>query len=187
MLAVLALAVSACAPASTLPPPAPTLAPTETEAPPSTPTPTPAPLTALTLTPILVQPGDLPAGFSAAQVRDAPPGMFDDLPAWGWAVYQQLARGDDTGGGITVISYDDTGALADAYNLVRSGMGDALEMDDLGERAALTMLGFGPGGGDVAFTRCGLLIHIRMVGADRDGLTAYAQRLDKRLQSLPCP
>jgi len=52
---------------------------------------------------IVIRPGDLPAGFSAAQVRDKPPAMFNQVPDPDRAIYQQLEHRGGTGGGITIL------------------------------------------------------------------------------------
>jgi len=167
-----------------------------------TPTATPIPLSELDLEPLLIQPGDLPAGFSGAQIKDVAPSMFDDLPAAENTIDQRFERGGDTAGGVTVFLYGSTSKIEEAYALLMSIEADyvALLTDDMnvqtvtgvGEQAIVSVVSLSMGGftlesSDLDFVRCSAVVHIRMVGvADIDTIRAYAKRLDKRLEPVVC-
>jgi len=170
--------------------------PTDTPVPPTptnTPTPSAIPLSELELEPLLIQPGDLPAGFSGAQVRDVAPGMFDETPTAENAISQQFERGGDTAGGVAVLLYDSKSEIEEAYALFVSGMaGNVQTVTGVGEQAAvsvwsLSVLGITRKGSELLFIRCGAVAHIRMADVvDIDTITAYAKRLDSRLEPVVC-
>lgn len=190
-------------PTSTLPPTQ-TPVPTNTPVPPTptnTPTATPIPLSELDLEPLLIQPGDLPAGFSGAQVKDVAPSLFDDLPTAENTMDQRFERGGDTAGGVTVFLYDSTSEIEEAYALIMSIEADyALIMGGMnvqtvagvGEQAIVSVLSLPVGGftlesSDLAFIRCNAVVHIRMADVvDIDTIRVYAKRLDSRLESVVC-
>ncbi len=224
---VIILPLTACAPAPTatdtppatptdtpLPTPTNTQEPTNTPVPPTptntpvppsptnTPTATPIPLSELDLEPLLIQPGDLPAGFSGAQVKDVAPNMFDDLSAAENTIDQRFERGGDTAGGVTVFLYDSTSEIEEAYALLMSIEADYVVLltggmniqtvTGVGEQAIVSVLSFSVGGfalesSDLAFIRCNAVVHIRMAGVvDIDTIKAYAKRLDSRLEPVVC-
>jgi hypothetical protein len=59
------------------------------------PTTTPVPLSEIQLESIIIQEGDLPAGFSEAQIRDEAPERFRELPEAQNTIYQQLEKNGD--------------------------------------------------------------------------------------------
>jgi len=174
--------------------------PTHTPMPTNTPTPTPIPLSELRLEPLLIQPGDLPAGFSGAQVKDVAPSLFDDLPTAENTIDQRFERGGDTAGGVTVFLYDSTSEIEEAYALIMSIEADSSIMGGMnvqavagvGEQAIVSVLslsvwGFTLESSDLAFIRCNAVVHIGMVGVvDIDTIKAYAKRLDSRLEPVVC-
>ena len=176
--------------------------PTHTPMPTNTPTPTPIPLSELRLEPLLIQPGDLPAGFSVAQVKDVAPSMFDDLPSAENTIDQRFERGGDTAGGVTVFLYDSTSEIEEAYALLMSIEADYVALltggmnvqtvTGVGEQAIVSVLSLSVGGftlesSDLAFIRCNAVVHIRMAGVvDIDTIKAYAKRLDSRLEPVVC-
>ena len=89
-----------------------TATPTLTPTPIPTATPTLIPLSEIDLEPLLVQPGDLPVGYSASQVRGGMPDDFSTLPTAENVITQLFEKnGDigvfgDIGGSVTVLLYE---------------------------------------------------------------------------------
>lgn len=142
----------------------------------------------LDLGPVLIQPGDLPAGYSGAQIRDSLPGMLDvsaePLPQPINQVYQEFERNGSASGGVAVMIYDTLAKALVSYDLIvkwpMGGRGQTSEMDNLGEQARSS-------GTDWLLQRCSTLVYIRMTGtAGYEGRLAYAQKLDERLTELVC-
>lgn len=157
----------------------------------STAVPTALPLEALDLEPLLVQPGDLPAGMSGAQVRDTAPKMFDGMPGAQRTAYQQFARGSEPAGGVAVFLYEADADRDQGYGFVLGGMGPTVTVEGVGDHATATepskevaaLLNFS----DLLFQRCHAVAHIRMTGTDAAAsIAAYAKRLDKRLSAVVC-
>ena len=140
------------------------------------------------LEPLLIQAGDLPAGMTGAQVRDTAPAMFDAVPKPDKAAYQQLQKNGSQVGGVTVLLYSAGDALSQAYTTVVDGMDDnAQPIAGVGEKAVVSENEVLVKLVEFAFTRCSALAHVRMVfSGNRDEVTAYAKRLDTRLQSAIC-
>ena len=174
-------------------------APTPTPLPSPTATAMAIPLSDLELEPVLVVSGDLPAGYSGAQVRSTPPDMFDGIRGYEQVIYQQFGN-DSQAGGLTVFLFASGGDRDAAYESMTEDFGNTEvspdyillvdDLSDLGEAAHYASfdgktipLDFI----DLAFTHCHALVHIRMGGMTQlDAVTAYAVRLDKRLQAIVC-
>lgn len=142
------------------------------------------------LEPLLVQSGDLPAGVGGAQVRETPPEMFNALTVGEQRIYQQLERSSSPAGGVAVFLYSDAEARTKAYVTLSEGLGEtARDAPGIGEEARVSALDF-PGiikSTDLLFRRCAAVVHIRISGdTDTAPITAYAERLDKRLQEAVC-
>ena len=165
--------------------------PTNTQEPTSTPT--RIPLSDIELEEILVKDGDLPAGYSGAQISDTAPEMFDNLPEAENTINQQLAKGGEQKGGVTVFLYDSQDNLDSAFFKIKTGFSEEKQLDTVGEKAFITyfsqdILGIKIQFGDLLFSRCNAVVHIRMTElSSEDSLIAYAKRLDKRLSELVCP
>lgn len=156
----------------------PTVAPTSTPIPPTA---TPVPLDE-----ILIMPGDLPAGYSGAQIRTEAPGMFKALPGTDTALYQQFQSGGKVSGGVTLFIYENESDLKNAYTIVKGGFAGTKSLDGLGDEADVSTSAMLPAP-DLVFRHCKALVHIRMSdGADESGVVAYAKRLDKRIQPIAC-
>jgi hypothetical protein len=175
--------------------PSATAEPTKTPRPTRVPTATPMPaLSALDLEPILVAAGDLPAGYSGAQVRSDAPPMFDELPEAEYEIYQQFEHADSGAGGVTVLLYERAKAVQNAYEFIISGFGaGSVQKVDAGEAGTAVQTAdiynqlIGEPMVDLAFIRCTAVVHIRMtVQTSISKALAYARRLDRRLQSLVC-
>lgn len=194
----MALLVLLAACAAPSPPPTPTPVPTATPSP----TPTPIPLSEIDLEPILILPGDLPAGFSGAQIRDVLPEMFATLPDSDNQIYQQFERNGRAAGGVAVMLYESSDDIDGAYSLLLEGFGEPSNeagitverqaVPDVGEQAETvtiegTLLGVTLDSVDLAFIRCSAVVHIRLVGtALLAEASSYARRLDERLAGLVC-
>ena len=182
--------------------PLPTPMPTSTPTPIPTPTPTPIPLSEINLEPIVFLSGDLPAGFSGAQIRDTPPTMFDGIVGFENSIYQQFERNDKGAGGVTILLYDLIDQREVAYSIIVGGFGKSgddagvkttvAELPGVGEKAMYVTIeasvsGISLNNVDLVFTRCHSVVHIRMTDtANVDYISAYAKRLDKRLTELIC-
>lgn len=183
-----------------------TATPTPTITP--TPSPTPLALDKIELEPVLIQSGDLPAGVSAAQVRSSLPDMFAGINEPDVAIFQQFEKGGDAAGGVAVLLYSKPAALQQAYDyqvdgmdinaatdgptaglssIVRSvGVGDD-QVEALVTEMRVSTSGFTLEMNEIVFSRCFALVHIRMTGGvGIAGITAYAERLDRRLVTAVC-
>lgn len=158
----------------------------------TTPTPTKIPLTDIDLEGILIMNGDLPAGYTGAQIRDNAPEMFNNLPEAQNTIYQQFAKDGETAGGVTVLLFESQEDIENAYKKIIAGFSDAEELDEIGENANITyvdmeVLGSRMQFGDLVFIRCNALAHIRMTDLpQKESLISYAKRLDKRLDGMIC-
>lgn len=152
-----------------------------------TPDPVPAtPITAAQLESLLLAAGDLPAGMNGGQVRE-PPAMFADLPPVDVRVYQQLARGGEPAGGVAVFVYADQGQRAAAYAQLARELGEGAPVEGVGESARASGASGLVAFADLVFVRCQVVAHVRLMGEDLAAVTAYARRLDGRLQAAVCP
>lgn len=161
------------------------------------PTSTPIPLSELDLEPLLIQAGDLPAGLSGAQVRDDPPMAFKDVPSGDNMIWQQFQRGQDPAGYVAVFVYEDAAQVDQAYEAMKDMLvnGHAEESQDVGDRLHTdwysSMFSESMGGIDSAhgvFTHCHAAVFIQFHDTtDVAAVSAYAKRLDARLEPLICP
>lgn len=165
--------------------PAPTTTPTPTPTP--APTPTPVPLAALDLAALIVQPGDLPAGYTAAQLREEAPGMYRDVPPAAKTYYQQFAYNDAPARGVAIFLYPSADDRETAYTLILDSMIDP-PPNTIGEKSAGSADNLmGTKITEIIFIRCIGVIHISFSGLqDLDAAEAYAKRLDERLSPLLC-
>jgi len=192
----LLIIITACSSDSThnptqIPEPTYTQVLTNTQEPTSTPT--KIPLSDIQLEDILIEDGDLPAGYSGAQIRDTAPEMFDNLPESENTINQQLAKGGEQKGGVTIFLYDSQKDLDSAFFKIKTGFSEEEQLEEVGENGFIAyfsqdILGIKIQYGDLLFVRCNAVVHIRMTElSSEDSLIAYAKRLDKRLSELVCP
>ncbi len=178
-LVALILLLSGCI-TPTPPPPTPTLAPT----------PTPIPLSDIDLSPLLIQEGDLPAGYSGAQIRDEAPAPFNRLPETQNQISQELAHSNTTGGRVSVFVYDSLADRDTAYSiLIEDIMISGGEVTGrVGESDYTTYVYLmGTHYTALSFTRCGAVVNINLSGRqDQEAIIAYARRLDQRLEPIIC-
>lgn len=152
---------------------------------------TAVPLTALDLEPLLIQPGDLPAGVVGSQVKDKAPPVFKDVPPPMKAIDQRFGLADGAIiGGVTVLLYDSPADLEKAYAVVVKGMGSsAYPSTEVGDKTRIGGLTVRTQRiAEVTFVRCHALVSVSLSATpqpDDDTLT-YAKRLDKRLTPLVC-
>jgi hypothetical protein len=143
--------------------------------------PIPIPLEDLDFSSILIQPGDLPAGNSGAQVREMLPDMFDNIVQPVNQIYQELEQDSQQNGGIAIMVYENAVDSKVTYDTILKGMGGEAqteEVENLGEQARV-------GGYDLLFVRCNTIVHFRMF-ATIDAKITYARNLDERLALLVC-
>ena len=170
-----------------------TSTPVYTATPTITPTATKIPLADIDLEPILVQEGDLPAGYSGAQIRDFAGRIFDDLPPYLKVVSQEISHSDDSGGYVSVFLYTEKEDIDSAYSFINEIM-----FDENKEIAEIGELSHGYAHHDVLlgkyhvvemlFRRCNSVVYINLDDTyNLDDGIGYAKRLDKRLQPLVCP
>ena len=157
-------------------------------------------LSELNLESLLIQSGDLPAGFEAGQVKDRAPAMFDNTPQPVQAIDQRFTREGEDRGGVVVLLYSASTDSDLAYTLVIDSMGDSVQEIDVGERASvisevIEILGVNTGYAELAFQRCGAVVHVRFVKnavfeaqarISDDVISAYTRRLDERLEKELC-
>lgn len=171
-----------------------TLEPSSTPTQEPTPTPTRIPLSDINLEEIVIKDGDLPAGYSGAQIRDKAPEMFSGVPEAQNTYYQQFEKGGDSKGGVTIFLYDTQYDIESSYQTIFKGFpDDAVKLDEIGEMSdmiymSIDVVGIKMQMGDLLFIRCNAVVHIRMTDiSSEDSLIAYAKRLDTRLSELVCP
>lgn len=163
---------------------------TVTPFPTRTPEPTAIDLGNIDLEPILIQSGDLPAGFSGAQIRDEAPQMFRGMPSARNTAYQQFSYQDEVAGGVSVFLYGTSEVVDRAYAKVLDDFIEPVDLPGLGDRAAFEIIDFLPGYStvDLLFAHCAAVVHIRMGNSeDNVEVLAYAKRLNRRLEPLVCP
>jgi hypothetical protein len=153
----------------------------------ATPSTTIMPLADLDLEPLAIQSGDLPDGYSGAQVSDRLPAMFKDAPAPTRVFDQRFQKSDEDAGGVTILLYEHAADLDTAYDQAVDGMLDASVVADIGDGAhvsggtAATL-----DGAEGVFKRCRALVLVRFATQDTDGVAAYMNRLDTRLLTVAC-
>lgn len=173
-----------------------------TDTPQHTATPTRVPLSELDLEPLLIVPGDLPAGFSGAQIRDVLPPMFDGVPETDNQISQQFERDGEGAGSVNVMLYsagvdreavyarilDGFAEPEDGSNIkvVRENIAEVGEMAEA-ETIEASVLSTPLNTADLTFVRCGAVVHIRLFGTSKMvDIVSYARRLDRRLMAVVC-
>lgn len=154
----------------------------------STNTPTPIPLGELDLESILIKPGDMPAGFSGAQISKSLPEMFKNIPKPTNKISQQIEFKGNVSGGIAVIVYESDADVKNAFDIIAQGMSsDAQPVLDLGLKAMSLSMNKYVEATEVAFIECKAVVHARFVGtSNANSAINYARRLDDRLKNIVC-
>ena len=150
--------------------------------------PTRIPLASVDLEPLLVQSGDLPAGMTGAQVKDAAPPAFKRYPLPTKAIDQRFQRSGDVVGGVVVLLYENAAdrdaAWAQAQQAITSS---ATPLPDVGEQALLLASSPQLPITSATFRRCAAIVDIGMdAQVQPNEISAYARRLDTRLTPLVC-
>lgn len=165
--------------------PTPTYAPTPTNTP--IPTPTLMPLSELNLEDILIEPGDLPVGFSGAQILDSIYGRYE--PQWKLKPVKVTTqtfevKGED-GGFVTVFLFDNDQDIENAFTVISNEVSYPTKVTDIGSKGVfgtfVSAFSSIPSQTGVAFIECNAVVYIIFQNmSDTDAARAYAQRLDKR-------
>lgn len=196
----------ACLPAKPIPPTA-TLLPWPTVDPNAT----PVSLAEIDLKPLLIQPGDLPAGMSGGQVTSARPpnpgpgSVFKGLPMSDNEIAQEFQGKGGEGGWVMVFLYKSSHDLATAYDLMVDGLwgswqdpeGSATSakkaLADVGEKATIATVDYRVNRWPfkdhavIVFIRCNAVVQIQWSGAEvAEAAISYAKRLDQRLSLTVC-
>ena len=187
MLLLVLLFTTACAPSQSAIQTA--IAQTQAAIPTAISTSTPIALKDIKLDALLVQPGDLPAGITTAQIRSTAPAMFSGLPVADQTVFQQFSQAGNISGGATVFLYSDATKRQNAYAQIHDGMGPAglnSTVQNVGEKSNEIHMTLIQDEYEILFLRCTAVVHIRMFIDDNASIEAYAQHLDQRLTPVVC-
>jgi hypothetical protein len=174
-------------------PPIPTITPTNTI----------IPFSQLQLDNLLIQPNDLPAGVTGAQISNNEERSSIVPVSADYYIQQELAYENNKRGEVMVWIYEDITntqkRYSDRINALKAECGktkgqchpgDPKSISDVGEGGKLIdVYNFiGPDGFTLVFQRCNAVIEINMVAiiSEPDGLITYAQRLEKRLKPIVC-
>lgn len=129
---------------------------------------------------VLIQDGDLPAGYTAGQVSDGS-SMPGSLSGFNLRVMRTIQSPPDMAlfeHYVVVALYSDTAAQARDFDQSLAGLtSDGRLSSDVGERARI-------GGNVIMFIRCAALVQMQL-GMPAETL-AYAKRLDERLSKIAC-
>jgi len=193
---LVALGLTGCTNSSFSPTPTPTSTPTATT--------TPIKFSSLQLDDLIVQPYDLPAGISGAQISN----HEDCNSAAGnkcaeYYIKLDLAYQDKQHGHVQIWVYEDSQYVTARYNVESDTFiaecqktegqcypGDPKAVPDLGDSATMIDV-YNYIGADsfyILFARCNAVVRIYIWGVanDPDGVITYAQHLDKRLTPIVC-
>jgi hypothetical protein len=154
-------------------------------------------LTKIDLAPLLMQPGDLPTGMTGGQIGKMLPGLDGKLPRPTNMIYQELAKEGEFVGVSAILLYDSPTDLEQAYAFLATDFdGIPAVPAQVGDKAtsfsgthSVTILDspmlFSISG--LTFARCQAVVQIRITNSfNLTAVTAYAQRLDQRLQPIVC-
>lgn len=159
------------------------------------PTPTAINLGEIDLSEILITPGDLPAGYTASQIRDH--GFITDEVEVGVInmMHQDLVFKDDFGGKISIYLYNSSGEAKKAFDFITSNIQespnkiDGLGEDSVGESLYVPLIGgLDPiQASTVVFIRCKAVFYGELKSDKAyNGLVDYAKRLDERINKIVC-
>jgi hypothetical protein len=156
---------------------------------PPTPTATPVPLADIDLEPLLIHEGDLPAGFSGAQIWKRGRNKTDKLYAAVNSIYQQFDYNGKNGGGVAVYLFEGSEDLGDAFAALERLADTAPPVESLGDQSfgnTIDMSLIGKAA-YVTFVRCQALVEINFEGTSSlVDAVGYALRLDRRLAEVVC-
>jgi hypothetical protein len=139
---------------------------------------------------LLVDNDDLPAPWSAGEVSDAVPNMFDELPAAAQKGSVALLYQGKKNGFATALVYADVDLAKVACKALCEGLGENFGMvARLGDDARFQymfkemppQLKLPPVvSSEVVFRRRSIVVHIRMLDSQPEAVVAYAVRIDNR-------
>jgi len=160
------------------------------------PTPTSINLSTVDLVEFLIKPGDLPAGFTASQIREHGYRSEDlELNSINM-VNQDVAMGDAFGGKISLYIYNSQESAEKAFNFLIGEFTEITpkEIVSLGDKAVgreiyvPLLMGLDPiRSSEVIFIRCKALVYATLeTETAYSGLVDYAKRLDERIKTFVC-
>jgi hypothetical protein len=129
---------------------------------------------------MLVQDGDLPAGYTAGQISDGSvmPGSLSGFDLRAMRTIEPPPEMDIFEHYVVVALYSDRAAQARDFDESLAGLtADGRLSSDVGERARID-------GNVIMFLRCAALVQMQL-GMPAETLT-YAKRLDERLSKIAC-
>jgi len=136
-------------------------------------------LSELSLNSILIQQGDLAAGFSGDQISFFAPRMFEKLPVADNIISQRITEKGEISGGVTVFLYEDKKKATSAYNKIVHDMLGIRPVKGIGEKASMSVNFF-----HITFVRLNAVVYISGGASTEADIQAYAARLDSRLEKL---
>jgi len=147
------------------------------------------------LSSIVLQPGDLPQGYSGTKTMDRAPEAFKKLPKTKKVIDQRIKKGKEIVGGATIFLYEKGEEVERAYSAILEGFGkprnDAVArsnfqtISNIGERATVgkfeIIIGHYLKSYHLVFIRCHAVVSILL--DDLSTIFSYAQKLDQRILS----
>ena len=165
----------------------PTVPPTITQTSEPSPTSTLIPFSELNLRSIVIKGGDLPAGFEPSQIETNLSSLAEGVPEPDYFFYQKISTGNQNGGGVNVMVYEDISELGLAYDVLTSQIPGSLidvKIGEYGEMGTMTIRGMDMS--TIVFARCNAVVWIQIFTLDKGGVISYANQLDKRLEEFVC-
>ena len=143
---------------------------------------------------MLLKEGDLPTEFVGGQITSKPPLPFKGVPKPQQIVQRGFRAGAYASDGIVIALYQSPSDLEAAYNAVTQAVSKEKDrsvnpLSDVGEHGVIVEHDtVGINSVQVVFMRCHALAYIDLfsTSASTDVASTYAQRIDKRLNSLVC-
>lgn len=148
----------------------------------------------LDLDSLILQPQDLPAGFTAGPIQREVPEMLSVAPP-ALALYQPVSERELKSEGITVLVYEEMSQVEAAYQAISQHLDAEKSLQPLagvGEKAMyyedFTNGYLSSYTTKVVFQRCRAVIFISLFSPEAKAgvVTNYAQELDRRLQPQVC-
>ena len=142
---------------------------------------------------VLIQEGDLPAGYSAGTTDHKFPTYYAKLfiPEADYVIRQQIKRDSVSGGQVIVFEYTAAGLATLAFDSITDDMKRVRPLEGVGEKGMLETPSDDQSGSQeyvgIVFVQCHALVHISILGTnDEQSVIAYAEGLSQRLEPLVC-
>ena len=151
------------------------------------PTPTKIPFSQIPLKDLIFQEGDLPAGYSPAQIRSELGDFTDNAVTPDNFISYSLSHNGSMGGLVDVLVYNDISNVKPAFTEASSHFPGTKKSVDVGETGvyAVNMLIINTV--SVAFYRCHSVVALQFQGTFiAEDVISYANHLDERLQQEFC-